>query len=468
MDVSTVGTSAVEMDVKAGGSGRPDADVIVVGAGISGLTAAFRLRQAGRRVLVLEAADRVGGRMVSRRHEGYILDEGAETIAEVGYDATWALIDAVGIAHDRIDRIESTIALWRNGKAHPHLGHPAGLLTGAGMSVRGRLSWLGFTADLMRNKARFDVDRCEQTAFGDTTIAEYTVKRHRELLDCMLQPLAGHCFGWRPERSCLGPMVANLLSVGGAGARWATYRDGMDTLARALADRLDVRTGARVRGVSVDAGVAGERNPVRVALETGAALTANHVVLAVPAPLAAKLHPGASRVERAFLEASTYSSMLKVACLLDRPMAVACRRPVYAVSVPRTEDEVFAGYIFDHVKSRGRAPVGRGLVSLFASPWGCEKLMDASDEEVVRALCASAEIPLPGLAAATVHTFVHRFPIGLPEASPAAVRTRGGFMQRPTAPIEFAGDWVMLRPSSEGAIRSGELAARRVLAGPGR
>jgi len=40
-----------------------DADVLVVGAGMAGLAAAERLAAAGRRVLVLEARDRIGGRI---------------------------------------------------------------------------------------------------------------------------------------------------------------------------------------------------------------------------------------------------------------------------------------------------------------------------------------------------------------------------------------------------------------------
>src|SRR4051795_4665284 len=62
-------------------SERHDADVAVVGAGLAGLAAADALRAAGREVVVLEARDRVGGRVWSRRlANGSVVEMGAEFI----------------------------------------------------------------------------------------------------------------------------------------------------------------------------------------------------------------------------------------------------------------------------------------------------------------------------------------------------------------------------------------------------
>src|SRR5687767_6365414 len=57
-------------------------DVIVVGAGLSGLVAARALARAGRRVRVIEARDRVGGRTLSSPTHGQIVDLGGQWIGD--------------------------------------------------------------------------------------------------------------------------------------------------------------------------------------------------------------------------------------------------------------------------------------------------------------------------------------------------------------------------------------------------
>ncbi|MEX2247872.1 MAG: FAD-dependent oxidoreductase [Dehalococcoidia bacterium] len=70
--------------------------IIVVGGGIAGLTAAYRLQQRGFDAEVLEREDTAGGRMRSERHGDFVVDRGAQFIAS-SYHNMRALVDELGL-----------------------------------------------------------------------------------------------------------------------------------------------------------------------------------------------------------------------------------------------------------------------------------------------------------------------------------------------------------------------------------
>src|ERR1700758_2502346 len=86
--------------------------ILVIGAGMAGLTAARQLAEAGRKVLVLEARDRVGGRIRTRRMEGEILELGAEFIHGRPPEL-WDLIHEAGLETYALD---GKNVCYKNGK----------------------------------------------------------------------------------------------------------------------------------------------------------------------------------------------------------------------------------------------------------------------------------------------------------------------------------------------------------------
>jgi oxygen-dependent protoporphyrinogen oxidase len=311
-------------------------------------------------------------------------------------------------------------------------------------------------ASLALRSRAFDPDHPERTPLGEITVAQLGSHYRKELTDYLLQPLVGGFFGWRVDRSSAAPFVGLLLATRNT-ANWRTYRDGMDTLARRLAECVNVTTGYSVQQV-ISA-------PDEARLVTdNAVLTARSVVLCVPAPVALSLYANVPDDEQGFLNACTYVPMLRVSCALDRPLTPRGGRSAHAVLIPETENSLLAVITIDHNKEPNRAPAGRGLVSLLTSPEATRELIDASDTEIIELVIERGERYLPGLRSAIRAHFVHRFRHGLPEATPAALRLRAGFLRRPLRTVDYAGDWLLSRPSSEGAVRSADLATWRVMA----
>src|SRR5206468_6136240 len=122
-------------------------DVVVVGAGIAGLAAAYELRGGGVSVLLLEASDRLGGVIRTDRFDGWVIDGGPDSML-VQKPAAVGLCRELGLG----DRLVSTLTprtayVLRDGRLHPipegsFLGFPvrlSALATSSLFSMGGKL-----------------------------------------------------------------------------------------------------------------------------------------------------------------------------------------------------------------------------------------------------------------------------------------------------------------------------------------
>src|SRR5690242_3544565 len=107
-----------------------DCDVLVIGAGISGLVAAWRLERASCKVRVIESADRIGGVIGTRSRDGALYEVGPNSTLDTT-PLINEMLDGVGIRGERIDAdaLAKRRFIVRDGKLVALPTSPAALLS---------------------------------------------------------------------------------------------------------------------------------------------------------------------------------------------------------------------------------------------------------------------------------------------------------------------------------------------------
>jgi len=173
-------------------------DVVVVGGGITGLTAAWWLSRAGLSVTLVEASPRVGGAITTLREGGWLFELGPNTVLE-GNSSVTELVTSAGLGDERI---AATAAgkkrfLWKGDRLVPLPGGPVGFLTTPLFSASAKLR-------LLREPW------IPSGTAEDESIADFVRRRlGPEMLDYAVGPFVSGVYAGDPER----------LSV-----RWATSK----------------------------------------------------------------------------------------------------------------------------------------------------------------------------------------------------------------------------------------------------
>ncbi len=93
-------------------------DVIVIGGGITGLTTAFYLNLYGKKTLLLEASDRLGGNIKTLKKGSYLFEEGPQTIL-ANNEAVWKLIEDLKVEVEKTSPSSEKRYIYKNGKLIP-------------------------------------------------------------------------------------------------------------------------------------------------------------------------------------------------------------------------------------------------------------------------------------------------------------------------------------------------------------
>jgi phytoene dehydrogenase-like protein len=298
-----------------------DSQVIVVGGGMAGLSAAALAARQGGAVTVFEGGKEVGGRARTQDRGGFLFNQGAHALYTGGaagrvlqaLEVPWSGGDPAGVG--------SSLA-WVGGALHPLPVDAASTL---------RTSLLGFRDRVELGRLLMSLPFLRPARYGHVSLAQWLDARVdrpvvRALLEAMVRLTT---YGGEPERMSADTALGQLLLAAKGGVRylhggWQTLVDGAYAAAR--------QSGVQVAlGASVERVIPGEAG-VTVVRSDGTEHGAQAVILAVPPDVARRVLPQGTLDVRGL-------SPVRAACLevafdgapdTDRTFALGLDAPYYA------------------------------------------------------------------------------------------------------------------------------------------
>lgn len=401
-------------------------DVLVVGAGISGLATAFNLSRAGLAVEVVDPAAKAGGVIGSVRRDGLLYETGPnsalDTTPRIG-----ELVEAAGVKGEM--RLASEIA---NTRFVVKGGRPVPLPMSPGAFLSTPLFSFGA-------KARLAIEPfiAKQPEGEEETIAHFVRRRLGvEFLDYAIEPFVAGIYAGDPERLSVPAAFPKLFALE---QRWGSlikgqflgarerkkraetakntaksfsFANGMQTLTDALARQAgQVTLGAKAVAIA--------RLPdgtFVTTLEQGGVRLTRHsraVVISTPAyaaaPLVASLAPQAAQA----LGAIEYPAVCVVASAYRRA-DIAHPLGGFGLLAPKKEQRALLGTLFSSSMFEGRADADHVMLTTFVGGRRNPALAAETDERLVSEV-AREHRELLGARAAPLWNAITRWPRAIPQ-----------------------------------------------------
>ena len=412
---------------------------VVAGAGIAGLTAAYRLQQAGWDVEVFEAEARAGGRVETIVQNGYRVDTGATAFAarypiatQLAKELGLRIVDTapyLGVYRDDRIRLLRLDRLIRSGLTTDVLS----------LSTKLRLARVVFDVVRAGRRGMLSYDDLRAAAPLDTETARDYIRRlaGAEADAYLAEPITRALLLANSDKVSRVELMSGLVNA--VAGRLSTLAGGQGAIIDALLSRIDaVHLCSPVLALTETAdgvrlGYRGPDGETKIA-------DADACVVATPLPVTATIC-GPAREQLAPLNhALRFTQAINVAIGTTRP----ANTPAFLVQLPAAEDSEICMIIVENNKAPDRAPAGHGLLSVSWEMSAAAAWTQHSDDELIERALQTVLRLFPELRGTVDFTYVRRWPVALPH-------TRVGVYQRiaeftstidPASRIQFAGDYL--------------------------
>src|SRR5271154_2439707 len=386
--------------------------VVIVGGGVSGLSAAYDLTRAGVETILFEKQARLGGVVETRSVENCTIDCGPDSFLSAKPEAL-TLIKELGLESDVIgsNDHQRVTYIQKHGKL---VALPDGVMMIVPSKIMPMLkspllSW--------STKIRMGLELMRRPGPGtDRSVADFVVDHFgRETLDYLAEPPLSGVYGGDPAQLSVASVLPRFLemeakygSLGRAvmaakrtgpsgGSLFRSLKGGMSSMIEALSKGLHIRhetVESIEKGFRVRAG--------------GEWIEADHVILACPAWSASALVQKLDGELAKKLNEIPYSSSLTLS-LIYKASEFDGQRAGFGFLVPKRERKRLAACTFVGAKFPFRVPDDRMVLRCFFGGIGDEAILKESDESLVEIAREELRRILKLTAAPVSHT-ISRWP----------------------------------------------------------
>ncbi len=430
-----------------------NSSVIVIGAGIAGLTAAYQIKKAGHDVLVLDMNNYVGGRMANVEWEGFLLDIGAKFVT-TSDQTLLNLVQEVGLGEQMIKSEEGlSMTIYRNGKLHTanFLSIPS-YFGWSGVSLKARLAMLKLLPYFLRLGKLENVYHLERasTADMDETFEQFFKEKiNEEMFEYWAIPMFETMCSYKGDDVSRKAFLALMSSYLNADSM--TFRDGIGVLPKALAGYVEVELNARVKRIKLMQDGSGAQVEYVVGGREKSA-SADRVVVAVPGNHALPLFDEPRPAWKEFFPKVAYST----GALQYHIAETDFQPPVKGTFVPRSLKLPVNSILFERHQN------GRWLMMTDPSVYTFDMKQDPDElaRQAQEVMCTI----FPALKGTFKTHRIFKWREKLPTFRPGYLDALKRFWENPQeGPVYFCGDY-FAGPSTGAALYTGMECAQRVLA----
>jgi oxygen-dependent protoporphyrinogen oxidase len=432
-----------------------DAQVIVIGAGIAGLTAAWFLKEQGIDVLVLEAEQIVGGRMKSFIVDDAIIDCGAQFLSSA-YSIIPKLIEETGLIDEFINTAEWVGLVKNSNISLIHSDKPWSLVKNHILSIWDLLL-LGFKQFkfILGKKSLALNDITQWVQYDDQLASNWIIENFGKAAAQELTSPIFNGFYFQSLDTSSAAMAAAVLAFSAHHPRTMTLKDGIGSLPLKLAEKLTIKTGVvatEIIETSSNVKIISNRDEFK----------AKHAIVTTPAPITKNLIINPDK-ETSTLFNTPYSSSMLISFLTHEdwsPPSSICS--AYGFLFNPCSDSKIAAFTIENKKCFTRKKSGYLLNIMLTDKWA-KNFFHLTDESIYSEIQTDIENILPKLYIMSYKKVLFRWPYAMPCTPIGRAKAVTEYRQTRTSNVRIwlAGDYLGF-PWADSAAQTGLWASEQV------